>query len=53
MTKDNYERIILNITEFDKDDVIATSGESPVPTPGQTSTKGNFGLDKNEMFVPF
>ena len=53
MTKEKYERIILNITEFDKDDVIATSGETPLPTPGQTTTKGKFGLENNEMFVPF
>lgn len=33
MNKVTYERMILNITEFDAEDVIVTSGEEPTPTP--------------------
>ena len=31
MNKETYERMILDITEFDAEDIIITSGEEPGP----------------------
>jgi len=34
MNKETYERTMLIVTEFDTEDIIVTSGESPDPGPG-------------------
>ena len=33
MIKETYERLLMDVTEFDTEDVITTSGEQPTGTP--------------------
>ena len=34
MNKETYERLLMDVTEFDTEDVITTSGVGPGPGPG-------------------
>ena len=34
MKKESYEKMRLDITEFETEDIIVTSGETPDPGPG-------------------
>lgn len=31
MNKETYERLLMDVTEFDAEDIITTSGETPTP----------------------
>ncbi|WP_316608773.1 hypothetical protein, partial [uncultured Ruminococcus sp.] len=44
MNKETYERLLMDVTEFDTEDVITTSGEEPGPGPinTHTTTLGRF-----------
>ena len=33
MNKETYERLLMDVTEFEAEDIITTSGETPSPTP--------------------
>ncbi|MBK6089275.1 hypothetical protein [Ruminococcus difficilis] len=37
MNKETYERLVIDVTQFDAEDIITTSGEEP-PVPIQHST---------------
>ena len=37
MIKETYERLVIDVTQFDAEDIITTSGEEP-PVPIQHST---------------
>ena len=48
MNKETYERLYMDVTQFDTEDIITTSGEEPGPvTIPHTTTFGRFekGLD--------
>ncbi|MBQ9680267.1 MAG: hypothetical protein IJV48_06255 [Ruminococcus sp.] len=32
MNKETYERLYMDVTQFDAEDIITTSGETPTPT---------------------
>ena len=49
MNKEVYERTTLNITRFDAEDIIVTSGETPTPTP----TPPNFTPHTYEVPIGF
>lgn len=42
MNKDIYERMILNITKFDVEDIIVTSGEEPGPSGPPAQNTGEY-----------
>ena len=45
MIKETYERLLMDVTEFDAEDIITTSGEGPGPGPvsnPHTTTLGRF-----------
>ena len=44
MNKETYERLMMDVTKFDVEDVITTSGVGPGPGPG-----GNDPLDTYEL----
>ena len=44
MNKETYERLMMDVTKFDVEDVITTSGVGPAPGPG-----GNDRLDTYEL----
>ena len=44
MNKETYERLLMDVTEFDTEDVITTSGGGSGPGPG-----GNDPLDPYEL----
>ena len=44
MNKETYERLMMDVTKFDVEDVITTSGVGPGPGPG-----GNDPLDPYEL----
>ena len=44
MNKETYERLMMDVTKFDVEDVITTSGVGPAPGPG-----GNDPLDTYEL----
>ena len=52
MKKEAYERVILNVTQFDKADVIATSGEDPIPGPGGGGTQNTPSLTTGRYEIP-
>ena len=33
MNKETYERLLMDVTEFEAEDIITTSGETPTPVP--------------------
>ncbi len=35
MIKETYERLLMDVTEFDTEDVITTSGVEPSPNPNK------------------
>ena len=41
MTKETYERLSMDVTQFDAEDIITTSGETPIVNP-HTTTLGRF-----------
>lgn len=41
MNKETYERLYMDVTQFDTEDIITTSGEEPTPT-AHTLTQGRF-----------
>lgn len=49
MNKETYERTTLNITRFDAEDIIVTSGETP-PTPPTPPTFT--GGDYEGVYIP-
>lgn len=38
MNKETYERLVIDVTQFDTEDIITTSGEEPVPVVDTHST---------------
>lgn len=51
MNKETYERLMMDVTKFDVEDVITTSGVGPGPGPGPG---GNDSLDTYELpGIPF
>ena len=43
MNKETYERLNMDVTQFDTEDIITTSGEEPVPVvDNHTHTLGRF-----------
>ena len=42
--KEMYERTQLAVTEFQREDVIITSGETPAPTPEQPTDSYQLGI---------
>ena len=45
MIKETYERLLMDVTEFDAEDIITTSGEEPGPGPDinpHSTTLGRF-----------
>ncbi len=51
MNKETYERLVIDVTQFDTEDIITTSGEQPVVNPHQ-STAGRYELG-NGFGTPF
>ena len=44
MIKETYERLYMDVTQFDAEDIITTSGETPPDpiNPPHTTTQGRF-----------
>ena len=55
MNKETYERVILNITQFGTDDIIATSDEDPNPGTGGGGgvNTNSFNPDRYEIPIGF
>ena len=52
MKKEAYERTLLNVTLFDKSDVIATSDEGSNPNPGGSGGNNAPALTKSTYELP-
>ena len=48
MNKETYERLLMDVTEFDAEDIITTSGEEPGPGP-DINHSTNFTLGRFEQ----
>lgn len=49
MNKETYERLLMDVTEFESEDIITTSGETPAPVrpnlrPGFDEMTGEGGI---------
>lgn len=46
MNKETYERLLMDVTQFDAEDIITTSGETPTPVPPP------FDPGQNGQYIP-
>ena len=51
MNKETYERLLMDVTQFDAEDIITTSGEEPTPTP-PSYTPGDYELGGGTGSLP-
>ena len=42
MIKETYERLAMDVTQFDAEDIITTSGETPIDPPTHNTTLGRY-----------
>lgn len=52
MKKESYEKMRLDITEFETEDIIVTSGETPGPQLAPGFNPGEYEGPSNDIAVP-
>ena len=52
MIKETYERLLMDVTQFDAEDIITTSGEEPGPGPVINPHTTTFGRFEQGLGIP-